>query len=301
MINTVLLTIKIGLDPTLFEVAGLEITWHGLFTALGVVGGVAVAAWFGRRSGYMEDTIYNVALALVIGGIIGARGLYVIENWSQFENDLGDIFAINTGGISIYGALIGGAIGAWGYAFLSKVRNLPKGADIAALGAIVGMGIGRIGDIINGEHFAESTGLPWGVEYTHADSPSSLMETAGLLQQPQHPAVAYELLGDLAIFLVLLLIYTRVRRAGVTFFAWVLLYGALRLGVSFFRNAEVGDDIIWAGLRTAQLIAIVTMAMSIPAIVYLLRTPPQEERMSRAERRRLVREEEVEGEPSQGA
>ncbi|MEE8346047.1 MAG: prolipoprotein diacylglyceryl transferase [Dehalococcoidia bacterium] len=303
MINAVLLTIKIGLDPTLFEVVGLEITWHGLFTALGVVGGVAVAAWFGRRSGYMEDTIYNVALALVIGGIIGARGLYVIENWSRFENDLGDIIAINTGGISIYGALIGGAIGAWGYAFLSKVRNLPKGADIAAMGAIVGMGIGRIGDIINGEHFAESTGLPWGVEYTHANSPSSLMETAGLLQQPQHPAVAYELLGDVAIFLVLVLVFTRMRRVGVTFFTWVLLYGALRLGVSFLRL----DDIVLAGLRTAQLIAIATMAMSIPAIIYLLRTPPQEERLSRAERRRLVREEEGEaeaeakGEPSQGA
>ena len=299
MINAVLLTIKIGLDPTLFEAVGLEITWHGLFTALGVVGGVAVATAFARRSGYREDTIYNVALALVIGGIIGARGLYVIENWYRFEDDLGDIFAINTGGISIYGALIGGTIGAWGYAFLSKVPNLPKGADIAAMGAVVGMAIGRIGDIINGEHFAESTSLPWGVEYTHADSPSSLMEVAGLLQQPQHPAVAYELLGDVAIFLVLVLVYMRVRRVGVTFFSWVLLYGALRLGLSFLRL----DDIVWLGLRTAQIIAIADMAMSFPAFVYLLRTPSHEERMSRAERRRLVREGEAEAEeePSQGA
>src|SRR3972149_6983327 len=164
MISTVLLTIKIGLDPELFEVLGLEITWHGLFTAVGVVVGVAVAAAFARRANYKEDTIYNVALALVIGGIIGARGLYVIENWSRFEDDLGDIFAINTGGISIYGALIGGTIGAWGYAFLSKGPNLPKGADIAAMGAVVGMATGRIGCLINGEHFAESTSLPWGVE-----------------------------------------------------------------------------------------------------------------------------------------
>ena len=114
MTSAILLTIKIGLDPTLFELVGVEVTWHGLFTALAVVAGVAAGAVLGRRAGFLEDSIYNVALAMVIGGIIGARGLYVLENWSLFEDDLGDIFAINTGGISIYGALIGGAIGAWG-------------------------------------------------------------------------------------------------------------------------------------------------------------------------------------------
>ncbi len=292
MVSAALLTIKIGLDPDLFEVAGLEITWHGLFTALGVVVGVAVAAAFARRAGYREETIYNVALVLVIGGIIGARGLYVIENWSQYENDLGDIFAINAGGISIYGALIGGTVAAWAYIFLTKVPNLPRGLDVAALGAILGMATGRIGDIINGEHFADTTSLPWGVLYTHSSSPSFQVG----FTEAQHPAVAYELLGDVAIFLVLVLIYARVRRDGVTFFSWVLLYGALRLGVSFLRL----DDLVFAGLRTAQLIAIVSMALAVPAIVYLLRTPPLEVRLSRAERRRLMREEGREGEPSQG-
>lgn len=298
MVSTLPLTIKIGLDPELFEVIGLEITWHGLLTALGVVVGVAVAAAFARRANYPEDMIYNVALALVIGGIIGARGLYVIENWSDFENDLGDIVAINTGGISIYGALIGGTIGAWGYAFLTKVPNIPKGADIAALGAILGMATGRIGCLLNGDIPAETTSLPWGVQYTHPGSPSfdPTLELAGLSQHIQHPAVGYELLGDVAIFLVLVLIYSRVKRDGVTFFSWVLLYGALRLPLSFLRL----DDLVFQGLRTAQLIAIVTMAMALPAIIYLLRTPPKEARLSRAERRRLIREEEAEGEPSQG-
>lgn len=292
MISSLLLTIEIGIDPALFEVAGLEITWHGLFTALGVVAGVAVAAYFARKADYPEDMIYNVALALVIGGIIGARGLYVIENWSQFENNIGDIFAINTGGISIYGALIGGTVGAWLYAVWRKVPNIPRGADIAAMGAIVGMAVGRIGDIINGEHFSKTTDLPWGVVYTHSNNPSVL---AGFVE-PQHPAVAYELLGDLVIFAALVLIYSRVGRYGVTFFSFVFLYGALRLGVSFMRL----DDIVFLGLRTAQLIAIVSMAVALPAIVYLLRTPPQEERLSRAERRRQKREEGVEVEPSKG-
>lgn len=294
MNSAILLSIKIGLDPTLFKVVGLEVTWHGLFTALAVVAGVAVAVYLGRRVGFNEDAIYNVALALVIGGIIGARGLYVLENWSRFEDDLGGIFAINTGGISIYGALIGGAIAAWGYAYLSRLPNIPKAADIGAIGAILGMATGRIGDIINGEHFAETTSLPWGLRYTHPDSPSLL--AFGDPNLVQHPAVAYELLGDMAIFAVLLLIYARVTRSGVTFFAWMFLYGALRVGVSFLRL----DDIVLLGLRTAQLIGIGSMALALPAIIYLLRTPPQEEQPSLVGEGPLTGEEGAEGEPVEG-
>lgn len=283
MISAVLLTINIGIDPTIVKIGGLEITWHGLFAAIGVITGVSLSTWFARRAGYHEDTIYNVALALVIGGIIGARGLYVIEHFGDFKHNLGDVFAINTGGISIYGALIGGTIGAWSYAMVRRVPDLPKGADIAAIGAILGMAVGRIGDIINGEHFASDTGLPWGVVYTNPNSPSYIRFGPAAL--PQHPAVAYEMIGDLLILGLLIILYLRLQRSGVTFFAWVFLYGLLRTFVSFLRL----DDIVLLGLRTAQLIGIASMAFGLAGMLYLIRTPPREVRLSRAERRRLQR------------
>jgi phosphatidylglycerol:prolipoprotein diacylglycerol transferase len=280
-----LLTIEIPLDPTIFEVAGLEIAWHGLFTALGVIAGVMLAAFFARRAGYSEDTIYNAALALVIGGIIGARGLFVIENWDRFQDDFSDVFAINTGGISIYGALIGGFIGAVTYSFWAKVPNKWKGADLAALGTTIGMAVGRVGDVINGEHFANTTDWPIGVRYTDADSPS-------FGREPQHPAVGYELVGDLLIFLVLLSVFRRTGKDGLTFLAWAFLYAAMRLGLSFIRQ----DDIVWAGLRTAQIIAIVVMVLALAAVVYLVLSPrpkgptrPERRRLARAERRRATR------------
>ncbi len=285
MINGLLLSIDIGIDPVIVDTLGLEITWHGLFTALGVVVGVAVATAFARRAGYEEDTIYNVALCLVIGGIIGARGLYILEHLSDFTDDPADIFAVNTGGISIYGALIGGTIGGLLYTIIRRVPDIPQGADIAAMGGILGMAVGRIGDIINGEHFASDTGLPWGVVYTNQDSPSFLR--FGPTAAPQHPAVAYEMIGDLLIFALLLVIFLRVNRSGVTFFAWVFLYGLLRTLVSFIRL----DDIVLVGLRTAQLIGIGAMVVGLAGIFYLLRTAPEEGRLSRAERRRMIREE----------
>lgn len=278
--SELLLSIKIGLDPSIVQVLGLDITWHGLFTAIGVIAGVSIAAWLARKMDYPEEMIYNVALALVIGGIIGARGLYVIEHWSRFKSDFGEVFAINTGGISIYGALIGGTIGGWGFAMVTKVPNIPRAADIAAIGGVVGMAIGRIGDIINGEHFAKFTDLPWGVVYTDKDSPSFVR--FGPNAAAQHPAVAYELIGDLVIFAMLLFIYFRIPRAGVTFFLWVFLYGILRFAVSFWRL----DNEILLGLRTAQVIAIIAIPVGLAGMAYLLRTPPAAERASRAARRR---------------
>ncbi len=284
MIET-LLSIDIGIDPTIIDKWGIEITWHGLFTALGVVIGVLIAAYFGRKAGYKEDHIYNAALALVIGGIIGARLLYVAENWSLFEDDLAKIIEVNTGGISIYGALIGGLIGGWLYCIVAKVPNLPKAADLGAIGGIIGMAVGRIGDIINGEHFAKTTDLAWGVVYTDPNSPSVI---AGLTTA-QHPAVAYELLGDLVIFALLIFLFTRTQRSGLTFFAWVFLYGALRTAVSFLR---LDDTVLGTGLRTAQLIGIGGMITGVLGIAYLLIVSPKEETgESRAARRRAHRDE----------
>ena len=278
------LVIKIGIDPQIAKIGGLEIAWHGVFTAVGVICGVAVAAFFGRRAGFNEDTIYNTALALVIGGIIGARTLFVLENLDQFRDDPLDVFAINAGGISIYGALIGGTIG--GLAYAAAWRRLPRlaaMADVAAMGAIIGMAVGRIGDIINGEHFAKTTDWPIGVLYTNPNSPSYPRFTAVDPQLAQHPVVGYELVGDLMIFVALFVLYRLLKRDGMVFWAWVFLYGAMRFGLSFMRE----DDLVFAGLRMAQLIALGAMILAPLGVAYIL-LPRRV--AARAERRRVARQ-----------
>jgi phosphatidylglycerol:prolipoprotein diacylglycerol transferase len=277
------LVIKIGIDPQIAKIGGLEIAWHGVFTAVGVICGVAVAAFFGRRAGFNEDTIYNTALALVIGGIIGARTLFVLENLDQFRDDPLDVFAINAGGISIYGALIGGTLGALAYVAWQRLPRLGAMADVAAMGGIIGMAVGRIGDIINGEHFSKTTDWPIGVLYTHSDSPSYPRFTAVDPQLAQHPVVGYEMVGDLLIFVALFVLYRVLKRDGMVFWAWVFLYGAMRFGISFLRD----DNIVFAGLRLAQLIALGAMILAPLGVAYMLqpRRGP-----SRAERRREARQ-----------
>ena len=120
-----LLAIEIDIDPEIREFGELLLTWHGVFTAVGIAVGVYVAVVLGRRLGFIDDDVYSVALMAIPGGIIGARALYVVERWGDpgIENVM-DALRVNEGGISIYGAILGGIAGGHGYRIRSRHRGL---------------------------------------------------------------------------------------------------------------------------------------------------------------------------------
>jgi phosphatidylglycerol:prolipoprotein diacylglycerol transferase len=285
------------MDPNVGEVAGLLITWHGVFTAIGIIAGVWLAVNLARgpRINIDEDTGYTLGMIVVFSGIVGARLLYVVERYGDSSNldDFMDVIRITEGGISIYGAIIGGAIGGWAYGLWKKLPAA-AGADAAAMGMLLGLAIGRVGDIINGEHFADATSLPWGVVYTHPNSPGFEWS---FTHGPWHPAVAYELIGDLVILGVLALLWRRQLKDGVIFTLAFLSYAVMRFGVSFLRSDS--KEII-AGLTTPQVVSLVVIAIGVPLLFYFLKRPrkegawvPPAERSrlaaSRAERRRRLR------------
>ena len=295
---TQLLEITIGMNPNIGSVAGLLITWHGVFTAIGIIAGVWLAVSLARspRINIDEDTGYTLGMIVVFCGIVGARALYVIENYGDNSSidDVVDIVRITEGGISIYGAIIGGAIGGWAYG-LWKRLPAAAGADAAGMGMLLGLAIGRIGDIINGEHLANATSLPWGVVYTHPNAGQAFDHS--LVSGPTHPAVGYELIGDLVILGVLALLWRRHLKDGVTFTLAFLLYAVMRFFVSFLRTDS--KDVV-LGLTTPQFVSVLVIAVAIPLLLYFLKRPrkegawmPPAERSrlaaSRAERRRRLR------------
>jgi phosphatidylglycerol:prolipoprotein diacylglycerol transferase len=191
-----LMSIPISLNPNIVALGPLVFTWHGFFTAVGLGAGVWLAARLGRLYGFSEDDIMSVALWGVIGGVIGARLWHVIDLWQYYAQHPLQILAINEGGLAVYGsAVLGPLFGA----IYARRRGFSVGklADITAPCLILGFAIGRVGDIINGEHHALPTALPWAFVYLH---PASL----GQLGIPVHPAVEYEMLMDLLIFGVLI-------------------------------------------------------------------------------------------------
>jgi prolipoprotein diacylglyceryl transferase len=275
-----LLTITIGWDPNIAEFGSLQLTWHGIFTAVGIAAGVYLGAYLGRRQGFTEDDAYSIALVGVPAGIVGARAMYVLENNEQFRGQWLDVLKVNEGGISIYGAVIGGVLGALVYGW---IRRLPitRGLDVAAFGLLLGMAIGRLGDIINGEHVSKSSSLPWAVEYTHIDSPSF---TYG----PTHPATAYEMVGDLLIIGIMAVIFARIwlRRPGITFFTGLVLYSAMRFGVSYLRidsgfgcpnSVGCPDHIIKDWMTFPQVVSMCTFAIGMAGLAWSVMRGPQPE------------------------
>jgi phosphatidylglycerol:prolipoprotein diacylglycerol transferase len=258
-----LLTISIGLDPNLFRIGGLQITWHGVITAIAIVAGVSLAVNLGKRFNYGEDDGYSIALAGVAGGIIGARALYVMENWKSLDMPW-EMFRITEGGISIWGAIIGG-IGC-GLAYGLWRRLVPwRGLDVGAIGLILGMAVGRIACLVTGDTFAKSSHLPWAVEYTNINSP-------GWGYGPQHPAVAYEMIGDLLILAIIAIMVLRFRlKAGYAFASLLVLYSVMRFGVSYLRvdSAFVIKD--W--ITVPQFVSILGLGLGLLMLVVVRLRP----------------------------
>jgi len=274
-----LLYINIDINPNIGTFGPFQITWHGIFTAIGIAVGVLVAAYYARRRGVREDDIYNVALWGVPAGIIGARALYVIEHFGSFRHDIGSIFAINEGGISIYGGVIAGMLVGYLYAWRAKlpVRRL---ADCAALGLLAGQAVGRIGDLINGEQWAKATSLPWGFCYTNPytlNGDPSAKTTALCGSQTLHPlnppavhpvAGVYEPLLLLIGFGICLYLFNRLRQAGYVIWAYVLIYAAIRFSLAYLR---ISETLVFNGfMAMSQFLALLSLPIAVAGL-YLTR------------------------------
>ncbi len=227
------LTIDINIDPTMFDIGPFTLTWHGFFTAVGIIAGVSLSVWLAKKDGIPPEVAQEIALVGVPSAIVGARMFYVFEHWDRFSSDLPAIVTgLTEGGITLYGGLLGGVIGGLAYSLWHK-WPIAIGLDAAAPGMILGQGIGRIGDLINGEHHATGTDLPWGVRYTNPN-------TLGELGKAVHPtAGGYELLGDFIICAVLVFVARRyIKTPGWVFCLYIALYGIMRFFLSYTRLDE---------------------------------------------------------------
>jgi phosphatidylglycerol:prolipoprotein diacylglycerol transferase len=209
----------------------------------------------------------------VIGAIFGARLFHVIDQWDFYAKDPIAILRVNEGGLAIYGTIVGGPIAGAIYAWRKKL-NVARLADIAAPPLILGMGIGRIGDIINGEHHgAHAVGFPLAFVYTNPN-------TLGEIGVPVHLAVGYELVMDVVIFAWLVWVargvvrvadrrwqfnwQPRLPRDGMLFWTYLCVYSLGRFVIQFYRQ----DTVFALGLSQAQLLSVLTAMVAIWMLVF---------------------------------
>jgi phosphatidylglycerol:prolipoprotein diacylglycerol transferase len=163
------LTIVINLEPNLFKLGPFLITWHGVFAVIGILAAARLGLWLLQKDGVDIQGGADGVGWMVVVGLIGARLLYVWENFKLFNGQLVKVFYLTEGGISQWGGLFGAMVGAYIWSWRAKF-SFWKVIDAGGPAAMIGLAIGRIGDVINGEHHGTPTNLPWGVEYVNPDT-----------------------------------------------------------------------------------------------------------------------------------
>jgi phosphatidylglycerol:prolipoprotein diacylglycerol transferase len=202
-----------------------------------------------RISRYLvrDQRVYTFAIAVVVGGLLGARAAHVIDNWPAYAGDPLRMISFAGGGIGTMGAPLGSSIAG---IIAARLLRLPAGFmfDISVVGISLGEAIGRIGDIINGEHHGTACdGLPWCVRYT---SPATLGQAT-----PVHFIGLYDCLLMLGIFALLVVLWRRFRGRppeGRVYAGYLFLLGTGRFFESFVRQ----DPVVLAGLQQAQILGL---------------------------------------------
>jgi phosphatidylglycerol---prolipoprotein diacylglyceryl transferase len=256
------LSIVIDLEPNLFRIGPFLITWHGVFAVLGILAGARLGLWLLGKDGVEVKQGADGVAWMVLVGLVGARLLYVWENYKLFAGNFARIFAVTEGGISQWGGLFGAMVGAYIWARRAAFSYW-KLLDAAGAAAMIGLAIGRIGDVINGEHHGTPTTLPWGVEYVNPD-------TLGQPGQIVHPEVVYEMILTLVLLGAILPFHQRLKARlpdGVLGLTYLGLYAIGRFFLSYFRT----DPAVFAGLRQAQLASLLMVAIAVVAIPILFR------------------------------
>lgn len=228
--------ITIGIDPTI-EIGPVTIAWHGLTIAIGILIGGLVAAREARRRGLDPDPLYTVGLILVIAAMVGSRIYYLAEHGQLLEPGKW----LGTRGFTFYGGLIAAAVGITFY--ILRQRLSLAYLDSIAIGLPLGIAIGRIGDVIYGEHYGPATTFFLGVRNTHpeANVPSP--------DQAYHSGGLYEVLIGAFAFAIVWSLRKRLQRPTMAVWLVIALLAAGRF-VEFFVRSD--SQVLALGLETAQ-------------------------------------------------
>jgi len=247
------------------EIGPLSISPHGIGIAIGfLAGGALLARRAERMLGFRREQIWNMLMYAIVGVIIGARLAYVIGHWSEFSSDLAQIPRIWEGGVSLQGGILGGIVAAIPYGRKHGIAMLPI-LDAAAPGFPLGIALGRVGDLVIGDHLGTPTSFLLGYRYLGgAQPPDRVLQIGDVV----HQTALYDLLIAAAILPIVLRIAKRTMPTG-HLIAWTaILYASGRI-ITDFARTEVAT---FFGLRGTQWTSI---AFIIVGATWLLRPRPR--------------------------
>ncbi|MCY9808253.1 prolipoprotein diacylglyceryl transferase [Aeromonas caviae] len=234
------------IDPVAFSLGPLSVRWYGLMYLFGF----AFAMWLaGRRadapnSGWTRNEVSDLLFYGFLGVILGGRIGYVLfYNFDLFLADPTYLFKIWTGGMSFHGGLIGVITAMIWFAHKTQ-RHFFTVADFVAPLIPFGLGVGRIGNFMNGELWGRVTDVPWAIIFPEAGS------------EPRHPSQLYQFaLEGVVLFIILNLFWRKHPPRGAISGMFLLFYGLFRFLVEFVRQPDSQLGLYFNEISMGQILS----------------------------------------------
>jgi len=250
---------KVNIDPILVQLGPIRVSWYGFMYVLGFFASYLLVRYQMKKKDFgisrldVEDLYFYLILGLIIGARLGYVFFYDLR---MYLEDPLEIFAIWHGGMSFHGGLMGLLIVGIFFSWRNK-RSFWKIADLLIVTAPIGLGLGRIGNFINGELYGRVTSVPWGM----------IFSKGGPL--PRHPSQLYEsaLEGGL-LFVILWFLKDKKLPTGGLLAVFLFLYGTFRFFVEFFREPDPQLGFILGPFTMGQVLCALMMAAGILLMAY---------------------------------
>lgn len=255
------------INPDLITIGPLRIRWYGVMYVLGFLASYLLISrqkrskQLGLVGPVAQDLVFYLAIGLIVGARLGYLLFYQYNDYGYYLQHPLEIVATWHGGMSFHGGMIGAVIAGW---LFCRRRSLPfwAVADSVAVTAPIGLGLGRIGNFINGELFGRPTAVPWAMVFPEG----------GPL--PRHPSQLYEaLLEGLILFILLWRLRQRTFPDGMMVAAFLVLYGIFRFIVEFFRAPDPQLGFLLGVFSMGQALCL-TMALAGLLLALFLRQRP---------------------------
>jgi phosphatidylglycerol:prolipoprotein diacylglycerol transferase len=275
--------------PRLLSFHGFNLPTYGFLVSLGVVVGLMVVFKVARQQGLVPDQMWNLGALVVFSGLLGAKVLLIISDWSYYARHPGEIFSLSvlqSGGV-FSGGLIAAMVAAFWYVRKHRLPFL-RTCDTFAPGVAIGHAFGRVGCFAAGCCYGKPTTEPWGVTFTN---PLAQQWVGTPLGVKMHPTELYEMLAEVINFLVLYWLVKRKKFEGQIIGLYLMLYGVARFIIEFFRGDPGRGGTVLGGLLTGtQLIAVLLVVLGgVLWIVRLpLKNPPDQLKLSGKGSRRAI-------------
>lgn len=249
------------MNPVFINIGNFEVRWYGVLIAIGMLIGLILSDYNCKKKNLDFNIIIDAFPIILIISIIGARLYYVIFEFSNYKDNLIDIFNIRQGGLAIHGGIIFASISAYVYSKIRKI-NLLEYLDVVVPSMILAQSIGRWGNFMNGEAHGDIVTYEFISKF-----PEFIQKGMFINGHYYEPTFLYESIWNFIVFIILMVILHKTKEKGIATFAYISLYSTGRVFIEGLRT----DSLMFFNIRAAQLISIVGIIVGILGLFFIIR------------------------------